>query len=202
MIYVWPPSLGGGGSADSFKLDGSNSSLVAGNSDVTVDFDRGVYLDVNGDILTPESSLAYLTLMKNVLGGAVESLSALGEIRFAGQTAGATSYPSPLGGSLGLGATIKVVRNGSALSGDTLPSTFGIHMGDPLSSPSLSVESSGKITLGLGSNTHRINSNTSAPAANVIAITNAPFAGAGTPSAYLRINVNGTEYVIPLLPGA
>lgn len=44
---------------------------------------------------------------------------------------------------------------------------------------------------------HQINSGLQAPAAGVLTLTNGPGASTGNPAVYLKLNINGTNYVIP-----
>lgn len=63
----------------------------------------------------------------------------------------------------------------------------------------LRLETDGSVQLGAASATpvHRLNTATETPAAGALTLTNGPGAASGDPSIFIKINVNGTEYVIP-----
>lgn len=63
----------------------------------------------------------------------------------------------------------------------------------------MNVDSSGKITLGTASGTqiHRINGSTVSAGSDAMTLLNGPANTAGNPDTFLKININGTDYVIP-----
>ena len=204
--------------ADAFLLDGSNSQLA-----LAVGGGTGTISYTEDDTVSP--SIKYV---RSRFGGAdVQVGDVLGGIDFLGRSGGG----SPLLGVLGAqiyaqtGAVLTSGKYPTSVFISTVGSSGSLKERLSLKIDGTSnftllgggsfnlitdvsvlnrfkVEDTGKMTVGAAGITHRINGTVNAPAANVIAITNAPFAGAGTPSAYLRININGTDYVIPLLPGA
>lgn len=62
----------------------------------------------------------------------------------------------------------------------------------------VSIDGNQKVTLGTGTSTiHQINSGTATAGADVMTMTNGPTGSAGDPAVFLKLNINGTGYVIP-----
>ena len=117
----------------------------------------------------------------------------------AGDSAGGTGGAATLAGGAGSagnssGGDAVVAggtKSGSGTAGSVRLKTSG--------SDRLVVDNAGKVTLGSsgGSEVHMVNGATASAASGTLTFTNAPSGVSGNPSIYLKLNVNGTDYVFP-----